>query len=235
VIDNKTVPGLKPTRRAVIAGLLAGGASLLSGCGWDGHFTMFGYTTHPNYDENIRTVYVPIFTNKAFQTTPHRGFEMELTRAVIREIEATTPFKVVSDCNRADTELQGTIVNMAKWVQNRTQQNEIREGEIYLAVELVWRDLRTNEVLSNPPKPQGVLPAAELPRFGPEDANNPPIIAVIDRPQPAVIAYAGRFLPEVGESNASGQTRVCNQLAKQIAAMMEKNWQVAPRCQPPCP
>jgi len=229
-MECKLIAELMMTRRTVLAGLLAGGASLLSGCGWDGHFTMFGYTTHPNYDENIRSVYVPIFTNKAFQTTPHRGIEMELTRAVIREIEATTPFKVISDCNKADTELLGTVVSLNKQLQNRNQQNEIREGEVVLAVELVWRDLRTNEVLSNPPKPLGVLPTNELPRFGPDDPGTLPPPLPADRPVPVVISYAGRFLPEVGESNASAQTRVCNHLAKQIAAMMEKNWQAPQRC-----
>jgi hypothetical protein len=227
VIDNKTIAVLNLTRRAMIAGLVAGGASFLSGCGWDGHFTMFGYTTRPNYDENIHSVYVPIFTNKAFQTTPHRALEMELTRAVIREIEATTPFKVVSDKNKADTELLGTVVNLTKIVQNRTQQNEIREGEVLLGVELVWRDLRTNEVLSNPPKPLGVSPATELPPFDPE---NLPLPGPIDRPIPVTITYSGRYLPEVGGSNASGQTAACNHLARQIAAMMEKNWQAPARC-----
>jgi hypothetical protein len=155
---------------------------------------------------------------------------MELTRAVIREIEATTPFKVISDCNKADTELLGTVVSLNKQLQNRNQQNEIREGEVVLAVELVWRDLRTNEVLSNPPKPLGVLPTNELPRFGPDDPGTLPPPLPADRPVPVVISYAGRFLPEVGESNASAQTRVCNHLAKQIAAMMEKNWQAPHRC-----
>ncbi len=216
----------KPTRRRLISGLLAGGASLLSGCAWDGHVNMFGYTTRPNYDDNIRTVYLPIFTNKAFQTTPHRGLEMELTRAVIREIEATTTFKVISDKNKADTELLGTVVTLMKNVQNRTQINEIREGEVILGVELVWRDLRTNEVLSNRPKPIGVAPATELPPFDPDNLPRP---GAIEAPVPVVIAYNGRFLPEVGESNASGQTRACNHLAKQIAAMMERNWQAPPR------
>lgn len=217
----------KPTRRAVLGGMLAGSASILSGCAWDGHFNLFGYTTHPNYDENIRTVYVPIFKNKAFQTTPHRGLEMELTRAVIREIELVTPFKVISDPNKADTELLGTVVSLTKNVNNRTQINEIREGEVVLGVELVWRDLRTNEVLSNPPKPTGVTPATELPAFDPDNLPRPEAIA---DPVPVTISLGGRYLPEVGESNASAQTRVCNTLAKRIAAMMEKNWPVPQRC-----
>ncbi len=227
MIDPKRYLLLTPTRRALLAGLLAGGASILSGCAWDGHVNFLGYTTRPNYDENIRTVYVPIFKNKAFQTTPHRGLEMELTRAVIREIEATTPFKVVSNCNRADTELLGTVVALNKNLNNRTQQNELREGEVQIGVELVWRDLRTNEILSNPPKPLGVTPATELPPFDPK---NPPLPGGIDNPVPVVITLPGRFLPEVGESNASAQTRVCNQLAKRIAAMMEKDWPAPQRC-----
>lgn len=217
----------RPTRRALLAGLLAGGTSILSGCAWDGHVNILGYTTRPNYDENIRTVYVPIFTNKTFQTTPHRGLEMELTRAVIREIEATTPFKVISDKHRADTELLGTLTSLQKNVQNRTQINEIREGEVAIGVQIVWRDLRTNEVISNPPKPQGVLLPTELPPF---DLDNTPLPGAIDKAQPVAVYFAARFLPEVGESNASAQTKVCNQVAKQIANMMEKNWQAPQRC-----
>src|SRR5206468_3158584 len=38
------------------------------------------------YDENISSVYVPVFNNRAFQTSPYRGFEVDVTQAVIREI-----------------------------------------------------------------------------------------------------------------------------------------------------
>ena len=68
----------------------------MASCESWGHFTFLGYTTRPNYDECIKTVYVPIFDNKTFR----RGMEFDLTRAVIREIEAKTPFKVVDDPNR---------------------------------------------------------------------------------------------------------------------------------------
>jgi hypothetical protein len=158
-------------RRAFLSGLVAGGASLLSGCGWDGHFNVLGYTTKPPFDEKYKTIYVPIFANKAFQTTPYRGMEMELTRAVIREIEWKSKMKVISDCNRADTELLGTIITLNKQILNRTQQNEVREGNVVIAVELVWRDLRTNKVLSNPRRPVGIAAPTELPPFDPD---NPP-------------------------------------------------------------
>src|SRR5947208_344009 len=82
---------------------------LLPACTSDGkNFCVLGYTTQPNYDTSIHTVHVPIFKND----TLRRGLEFELTRAVVREIEAKTPYKVVSDCNHADTELTGTIVTL---------------------------------------------------------------------------------------------------------------------------
>ena len=40
---------------------------LLAGCTSDGHFSLLGYTTAPNYDTSIRTVYVPIFGNQTFR------------------------------------------------------------------------------------------------------------------------------------------------------------------------
>ena len=48
----------------VVGGLLLTAVVVaLAGCTGDGHFTLFGYTTVPNYDMGIRTVYVPIFKN----------------------------------------------------------------------------------------------------------------------------------------------------------------------------
>jgi len=216
----------------MLSRLCAGSLAMLAGCNWDGHFTMLGYSTRPNFDEKLKTIYVPIFKNKAFQWTPHRGAEMELTRAVIREIEATTPMKVISDCNRADTELLGTLVTLNKNLLNRNQQNEVREGEIALGVELVWRNLRTQQILSNPRRPIGILQAGELPPFDPDNLPRPEAAEI---PIPALIILTGRYLPEVGESNASAQQRVCNKLAKQIVNMMEADWQLSPKDVPTQP
>ena len=220
-----TIAPRKLTRRAILSGILAGGISTLAGCGWDGHFTFIGYNTRPNIDENIKSVYLPIFKNKAFQTSPYRGMEFELTRAVIREVEMKG-FKVISDPGHADTELQGSLVSISKNMLNFTEQNEIREGELVVGVEIVWRDLRTGIVLSNPRKPKGVLTPAELPPFDPD---NPPLGEANERGTPVLVTLSARFLPEVGESNATAQTRVCNRLAKQIANLMEKDWELPAR------
>src|ERR687884_259892 len=104
-------------------------ALLLSSCAGDGHLTLLGYTTRPNYDTSIRTVRVPIFKNFTMRDSTRQGLEFDLTKAVVREIELKTPYKVVgADCD-ADTELTGTIVAYNKGILNRNQQNEVREAE----------------------------------------------------------------------------------------------------------
>src|SRR6516164_224957 len=108
--------------------LVAAGALALPSCEGNGQFTVLGYSTKPLYDSNIHTVFVPIFQN----LTLWRGLEFQLTRAVIREIEDKTPFKVVSDIETADTILTGKIISLNKNILNRDQVNEVREAETVL-------------------------------------------------------------------------------------------------------
>jgi hypothetical protein len=195
--------------RALLAGPLAGTTLALPACTWDGNFTVLGYTTRPNYDCSIRTVRVPMFQN----VTIWRGLEFELTRAVVREIEQRTPYKVVSaECN-ADTELTGTIVSFNKLLLNRNQLNEVREAQTTLAVEVVWRDLRTGEVLSRP------------------DANKPPPLGApvpgepgAPPPPPVLVQSLATFIPEVGESITAARKQNVDRLAVQIVSMMEAPW-----------
>lgn len=182
---------------------------LFCGCGWDGNFTLFGYTTAPNYDRSIRTVYVPTFQN----ITMRRELEFRLTQAVVREIEAKTTFKVVSNPNRADTELIGKIVNRTKGLINTNQLGEIREGDATIVVELIWRDLRpghVGEILSR---------TAPLQPDAPRDPNGLPL-----PPPPTMISSQGSFIPELGGSLYSAEQQAINQLAVQIVSLMEKPW-----------
>lgn len=135
---------------------------LVSACEEGGHFTIAGYSTRPNYDARIRTIRVPIFKNKTYI----RGVEFDLTQAVIREIEQKTPFKVVGPGCDADTELTGTVVSFTKGLLNVNQLNEVREAETTLAVEVVWRDLRTGEYLTKPIRRPGqpAVPELQMPR-----------------------------------------------------------------------
>jgi hypothetical protein len=207
----------------------------LSACSQDHNFTIFGYTTRPNYDTSIHTVRVPIFKN----LTQRRGLEFDLTKAVVREIEEKTPYKVVSaDCD-ADTELVGTIISFNKNILNRNQLNEVREAETTLAVELIWRDLRTGEILTRPRRNQvtpaapyipgpGMLPNTDinpLPTPGSTPPPGAPLPAgAIPPPPPVLVQSIGGFIPELGESLATAYQRNVNRLAVQIVSMMEKPW-----------
>ena len=144
-------------RMALIA--CAAVALTLPSCESDGNFTVLGYTTKPNYDCGIHTVRVPIFVNH----TVWRGIEFDLTRALVREIEAKTPYKVVGADANADTELTGEIMAFTKGTLNVNPLNEIREQQTTLTVAVVWRDLRTGVYLSDSSRRPGTGPAPVLP------------------------------------------------------------------------
>ncbi|VTR94609.1 signal peptide protein : Uncharacterized protein OS=Planctomyces maris DSM 8797 GN=PM8797T_14229 PE=4 SV=1: LptE [Gemmata massiliana] len=212
------------SRRQFLAFGAPAALALVTGC--QNGFQIFGYRAGADalYDPNIKTVYVPTFNNRAFQTTPYRGLEEDVTQAVIREIGKTTPFRVTSDVSRADTELLGNIVSISKTLLNRNQQNQLREGEIAVRVDVVWRDLRDGTILSNPrraPRP-GELDGPPIP-FDP-NVPVPPVVKDREDLLPASILATGRLLPELGETNASASKRITEQIAVQIVSMMERKW-----------
>jgi hypothetical protein len=222
-------------------------------CTPDGHFTVLGYSTAPNYDCSIHTVRVPIFDNRTFR----RGLEFQLTEAVVREINAKTPYRVVGCDQPADTELRGRIIGGTKGILNLNQLAEIREAETAVTVELSWIDLRTGEVLSRPGRRVGepygpdalATPAftsgaaAGVPGIGTPIVTAPtapisPSVAVGDvvpplplppgapLPPPPVIRLrtVSSYIPEVGESTTTGFQFAINKMATQVVSMMEKPW-----------
>ena len=210
-------------RRTFLVSALAAGALSALGCRSGGNINLFGYTTEPQFDPNIRSVYIPTFKLTAFVTSPYRGIDVDVTRAVVEELAARhSPMKIVSDPARADTELIGTIVTVTKNVLNRNPQNLTREAEIAISVDIVWRDLRTSEILTNRKAPQ--RPAAAGPfdpsvEVGPEVKADPKV-------RPVRVTSVGRALPELGESNATAEQMAAKRLAKQIVNMMERNWEL---------
>jgi hypothetical protein len=212
--DNSQENQSWPRRRFLQNGLalaISSMAFMNCSCSSDGNFTILGYTTEPNYDRAIKTVRVPIFKNITFR----RGVEFDLTRAVIREIESKTPYKVVSDGCAADTELSGTIISLNKNLVNRNQLNEVREAETVLAVQVVWKDLRSGEILSKPKTGPGAPP--------PPPVNLPPG-APPPPPPPVLVTSVGDFIPELGQSLTTAQKENVDRLAVQIVSLMEKPW-----------
>lgn len=199
-------------------------------CTGDGRYNLLGYTVGPLHDTRYRTIYVPIFENRAFQAGPLRGLEYNLTEAVQREIEKTSPYKVVSSRERADTELLGAIVATPKYILNRNQLNEIREGEMELRVELVWRDVRTGEILSKQSPTEGMNSDPKPDLSLPSAVGGPPLVTRPVQPEPLIrpgtvlVTATGRFVPELGESQTTALDRACKQLAVRIVSLMEKPW-----------
>jgi hypothetical protein len=188
---------------------------------------------------------VKVFKNKTYR----QGLEFELTRAVIWEIEKFTPFRVVQGDGPADTELTGTIMSFNKGLLNVNNVNEQRDIETTMGVEFVWRDLRTGEVLSKPPRrPFEVVPEGAIPPLSPdgpkplEEAPPPtpigmpgvPSAPVINPPNiPGVAVASGNgilvtttthFIPELGGSITTAQQSNINQLARAIRHLMETPW-----------
>ena len=121
-------------RAAALVGLcvLAG----LCGC-------VDGYTTSGVYREDVRTIAIPVFENETFA----HGLEVELTDALIKEIHASTPWRVASSAG-ANTRLSGRIesADLRRLTTNNAS-GLVQEMAVQLTVSFEWRDLRTDEIL----------------------------------------------------------------------------------------
>ena len=123
-------------------------AAALAGCGYNASNDYDGknkgsYQWHSLYRQDIRTIAVPIFTNKSFT----RGMEFTLTKAITNYLEASTPYKVV-DRKEADTILEGEIVNIAGTMISASPNSALPQEEmITIRVNFVWKDLRSGRIL----------------------------------------------------------------------------------------
>jgi Lipopolysaccharide-assembly len=200
---------MQPFRRGWIIVALAA-LCALAGCESGGHFTILGYTTKPPFDENIRTVYVPIPKNVSWM----RNFEFDLEQAVLNELttRAGAP-RVTSDRNRADTELVMKIINTTKNVVIINQIGETRNAELAIQIEVIWRDLRpghVGDILSNKK------------RFDPQQQPLPgEMAATAPAPIPYLVTPRAQYIPELGSSNNSANVMAARSAARQIVNMME--------------
>ena len=214
------------SRRAFLVGLFGAGCGLAVGCANGGNFSLFGYTTAPPFDPDIRSVYVPTFKLMPVVGTPFRSTDVDLTQAVVQELTARkSPIKVVSDPARADTELIGTIVLLYKSVLTRTNQALPLESEVVIVTEIVWRDLKTGNILTNfkSPKRAGPEPLAFDPHLqppAPKDPNEKPF----DKPLPVRVTASGRMLTQNGESVSTALDMACQKAARFIVDKMEAPW-----------
>ncbi len=127
-------------RYALTLTALAFAAWLVGGCAAD---PLDGWSVTTTYPEGVSSVAVGVFENSTFE----RDFEYDLTDALVKEIEARTPYKVTST-GRADTILTGTIHKIQRrQLSKSTLTGLSEEVTVGMTIDLVWRDLRTNESL----------------------------------------------------------------------------------------
>ncbi|MGA2677912.1 MAG: LPS assembly lipoprotein LptE [Sedimentisphaerales bacterium] len=108
----------------------------LSGCA--------GYSNTSLYPKDVATVYVEMFDNQSFR----RGIEYELTDALAKRIESQTPYKIVSNRDKADTVISGHIAQVKESVLTTERQiGRAMEKNIELRAVVSWKNLRTGELL----------------------------------------------------------------------------------------
>ena len=102
-----------------------------------------GYAFGSSYRDDVSSVAVPIFENDSFE----RAVEFELTDALVKEIEARTPYKVMT-ATRADTILIGRITKIQRDVVSRSPLTGLNEEVVYrVSIDFEWSDLRTGRTL----------------------------------------------------------------------------------------
>lgn len=127
-------------RRALRLGAIAGLASMLGACAND---PARGYAFGSAHSEDIRTIEVPIFENDSYDT----GIEPLLTEALVKEIQRTTPWRVVP--GTGDTRLEAAVRDAGYARLSRASGTGLtQEGLRDLTVDFVWRDNRTGDVLA---------------------------------------------------------------------------------------
>ena len=174
---------MKLSRRAMLLSCVSTTLSGFAGC---------GYMVGGGFDPQVRSVEVPIFETKSFR----RGIEVQLTEAVQKQIQLRTPFRVVK-CD-ADTRLTGRVIDLRKSVLGETRQDDPRELQVNLVVEVIWEDLRGGRILAEQQVPIG--------------------------PELLSLRSQAEFAPEVGQSLATATQQSMNQLARQIVNLMETPW-----------
>ena len=174
---------MKLSRRALLLSGVSTTLSGLAGC---------GYMVGGGFDPLVRSVEVPIFETKSFR----RGIEVQLTEAVHKQIQLRTPFRLVK-CD-ADTRLSGRVIDLRKSVLGETRQDDPRELQVNLVVEVIWEDLRGGRILAEQQVPIG--------------------------PELLSLRSQAEFAPEVGQSLATATQQSMNQLARQIVNLMETPW-----------
>lgn len=103
-----------------------------------------GYSNASLYREDVSSICLEMFDNQSFR----RGVEYELSDALAKRIETDTPYKVVSDADRADTVMSGRIVRIDEATLSLERElGYALEKEVQIKAVVSWKNLQTGEML----------------------------------------------------------------------------------------
>lgn len=126
------------TGRVLLAAMLLA-LFTLPGCAADPNR---GYSFEPTVGKAGDTVSVDVFDNYTFS----KGVEVELTEAIIKELQRTTTLKVTS--GQADTSLHGVVRSAdLRRVARDSRTGLADQIAVKLTVDFEWKDNRTGAVL----------------------------------------------------------------------------------------
>ena len=105
------------------------GALVCAGC---------SYSNESLIDPQYQTVYVEMFDNQSW----YRGFEVGLTRELVNTINSRTHLRIVPK-GHAQTIITGQISDYKKTVLTEDVDDNVRELQVSLVVDMTWSDRDT--------------------------------------------------------------------------------------------
>jgi len=139
---------IDPTLKTPTAERLAGWVCLVSiiAFGGTGCSHMAGYSNESLFPSGIRSLCLQMFDNRTFR----RDLEYDLSASLAKRIESDTPYKIVSDPDRADSVMSGQIVSITESVVTVERQTGYAlEKELQVTAVVNWKDLRSGDLLLN--------------------------------------------------------------------------------------
>ena len=144
------------------------------------------------YRPDVQTVHVPMIESSSFR----RNLGEQLTEAVVKEIETSTPYKVVN-ASDADSTLEVKITADTKRVTGENGLDESRSIETAWQVQMTWRNRQGNLIT------RSAMPLDDT------------VVGIVQ---------SSTLIPEAGQSMASAQQKIVQRLATQIVSQMEAGW-----------
>ncbi len=122
-----------------------------------------GYSNASLFPDDIENVYVEMFDNRSFR----RGQEYTFSNALAKRIEAETPYKIVSDRDRADSVISGQLVTVGESILTLERElGRALEKEVVITAVVNWKSLKTGRLMINN---QTVTAAASYSEFQGQD------------------------------------------------------------------